>query len=60
MTKRTIYLATYYRGKYAVSGKTKPYHWLYFIPTPSTEGNEDLAITHQLRGMPGGFYYPGP
>jgi hypothetical protein len=34
-----------------------PYHWSYFIKTAP---DESRGIAHQLRGMPGGFHYPGP
>ncbi|CAG9994448.1 unnamed protein product [Clonostachys byssicola] len=59
MAKRTLYLVTYDRGTYPTTGKVKPYHWSYFIQT-DLRGNKNLGIAHQLRGMPGGFYYPGP
>lgn len=59
MAKRTLYLATYDRGTYSVTGKVKPYHWLYFIQIQLADGM-NLGIVHQLRGMPGAFYYKGP
>ncbi|KAK3940147.1 hypothetical protein QBC46DRAFT_386097 [Diplogelasinospora grovesii] len=43
----------------ARTGKTKPYHWSYFIQV-KFEGSKNLGIAHQLRGMPGAFYYKGP
>lgn len=59
MPKYTLYIATYDRGQYPITGKTKPYHWLYFIQTEAQNGKRQ-GVVHQLRGMPGGFYYPGP
>jgi hypothetical protein len=59
MPNYTLYLVTYDRGKYSTTGKTKPYHWSYFIQV-EVRGRKNLGIAHQLRGMPGGFYYKGP
>ncbi|EPE04408.1 hypothetical protein F503_01412 [Ophiostoma piceae UAMH 11346] len=59
MPKRTLYPVTYDRGTYSTTGKTKPYHWSYFIRL-EIKGNSNLGIAHQLRGMPGAFYYQGP
>ncbi|KAI8634260.1 hypothetical protein F5Y19DRAFT_206524 [Xylariaceae sp. FL1651] len=59
MAKRTLYLVTYDRGTYSTTGKVKPYHWSYFIRT-EVSGSKYLGIEHQLRGMPGAFYYMGP
>jgi hypothetical protein len=59
MAKRTLYLITHNRGTYSTTGKVKPYHWSYFIQIEA-KGGKILGITHQLRGMPGGFYYKGP
>jgi hypothetical protein len=56
--KHTLYLITYDRGLHPVTNKCMPYHWLYFVQTGAN--NEAIGIAHQLRGMPGGFYYPGP
>lgn len=50
-----LYLATYTRGTYPVTGKTKPCHWLFFI-----DQGQEVRIMHQLRGMPGSFRYSGP
>lgn len=58
MAKYPLYLITYDRGKYH-TGVTKPYHWSYFIEM-EVSGPEVLGIEHQLRGMPGAFYYQGP
>ncbi|KAF5024780.1 hypothetical protein F66182_3158 [Fusarium sp. NRRL 66182] len=44
MPKYTLYLVTYDRGTYSTTGKTKPYHWSYFIQV-------------EVRGA---FYYKGP
>ncbi|KAJ9130692.1 hypothetical protein NKR23_g12089 [Pleurostoma richardsiae] len=59
MTKRTLYLVTYDRGTYATTGKVKPYHWSFFVQL-EVRGAQNLGIAHQLRGMPGAFYYKGP
>ncbi|KAI1167541.1 hypothetical protein F5B18DRAFT_444448 [Nemania serpens] len=59
MAKYTFYLVTYDRGTYSTTGKVKPYHWCYFIQT-EINGRKNLGIAHQLRGMPGAFYYTGP
>jgi hypothetical protein len=55
MTKLTIYLITYDRGTYDLTGRTKPYHWSYFTQVEMKAG-KNLGIAHQLRGMPGAFY----
>ncbi|KAK4092925.1 hypothetical protein Purlil1_2850 [Purpureocillium lilacinum] len=58
MTKHTLFLVTYDRGTYFTKA-IKPYHWAYFIQTNlGPSGNKGIA--HQLRGMPGAFYYEGP
>ena len=49
-----FYIATYDRGEHWQTGKAKPYHWAFFIKTESNSGE-----VHQLRGMPGAFYYKG-
>ncbi|GJN80293.1 hypothetical protein VFPFJ_01553 [Purpureocillium lilacinum] len=59
MAKHTIYLVTYDRGTNSVTDKINPYHWAYFIQVELTSG-ENMGIAHQLRGMPGSFYYKGP
>lgn len=59
ITKCTLYLVTYDRGTYSTTGKVKPYHWSYFIEV-KIDGPKRLGIAHQLRGMPGAFYYRGP
>ncbi len=58
MAKYSLYLTTYDRGEYH-TGIKKPYHWSYFIEM-HVQGNGVQGIEHQLRGMPGGFYYVGP
>ncbi|KAK3940422.1 hypothetical protein QBC46DRAFT_288348 [Diplogelasinospora grovesii] len=58
MAKHSLYLVTYDRGTYH-TGKVKPYHWSYFIQI-NLSGGKNAGIEHQLRGMPGNFYYPGP
>jgi hypothetical protein len=59
MTKLTLFIMTYNCGAHPLTGETKPYHWAYFLDTnprlPDAPG-----IIFQLRGMPGGFHYPGP
>ncbi|KAF1824366.1 uncharacterized protein K489DRAFT_378776 [Dissoconium aciculare CBS 342.82] len=61
MAKLPIYLVTYDRGTYDLTGQTRPYHWSYFIQLPgSSTGQQRPGIAHQLRGMPGSFHYPGP
>ncbi|KAH7139218.1 hypothetical protein B0J11DRAFT_575136 [Dendryphion nanum] len=59
MTKYTLYLITYDRGRYPITNEIKPYHWLFFIQT-SSSGSQTLGIAHHLRGMPGAFHYSGP
>jgi hypothetical protein len=59
MAIRTLYLCTYTRGNHPTTGKVQPYHWVFFIAIQTREG-ERTGIAHQLRGMPGAFYYPGP
>ncbi len=56
--KGTLYLVTYDRGTYPLTGEVKPYHWSYFLELDKTEP-EVSGVYSQLRGMPGGFYYPG-
>lgn len=51
----SLYVVTYDRGRDYL-GHIKPYHWSFFI---DTDGILDSGIEHQLRGMPGGFYYVG-
>ncbi|KAI9750578.1 MAG: hypothetical protein M4579_006408 [Chaenotheca gracillima] len=53
----SLHLVTYDRGKRWDSPEhDKPYHWAFFAGL-SPAG--DTGYTHQLRGMPGSFYYPG-
>ncbi|RMD43303.1 hypothetical protein DV735_g1790, partial [Chaetothyriales sp. CBS 134920] len=59
MTKHAFYVAAYDRGRHGLSGTIQPYHWTYFIQL-NVQGKENNGIAHQLRGMPGGFYYQGP
>lgn len=44
---------------YLNTGKARPYHWSFFIQK-EIKGTMNLGIAHQLRGMPGAFYYKGP
>jgi hypothetical protein len=55
----TLYLVTYHRGTYLNTGTPKPYHWSFFVQK-ELKGTKNLGIAHQLRGMPGAFYYKGP
>lgn len=55
----SLYLVTYSRGRHGLTNAVQPYHWLFFIQAKIV-GGKKIGITHQLRGMPGGFYYPGP
>ena len=55
----TLYLVTYNRGTYLNTGTPKPYHWSFFIQK-ELKDSTNLGIAHQLRGMPGGYYYKGP
>jgi hypothetical protein len=55
----TLYLVTYDRGTYLNTGKQKPYHWSFFVQK-EINSTMNLGIAHQLRGMPGAFYYKGP
>lgn len=55
----TLYLVTYHRGTYLNTGTPKPYHWSFFVQK-ELKGTMNLGIAHQLRGMPGAFYYRGP
>ncbi|KAI5863133.1 hypothetical protein GGS23DRAFT_55065 [Durotheca rogersii] len=59
MPKHTLYLVTHERGQHPITGKTKPYHWSYFIQIKLEDGANE-GIAHQLHGMPGSFYYKGP
>jgi hypothetical protein len=59
IAKHTLYIVTYERGVYVASGKVKPYYWSYFIQIEAKQG-QNFGIAHQLRGMPGNFYYKGP
>ncbi|KAF7513308.1 hypothetical protein GJ744_009729 [Endocarpon pusillum] len=54
-----LYLVTYDRGTYLNTGKSKPYHWSFFIQK-EIKSAVNLGIAHQLRGMPGAFFYKGP
>ncbi|EPS40936.1 hypothetical protein H072_5194 [Dactylellina haptotyla CBS 200.50] len=51
----SLYLVTYTRGTDWQTHRTKAYHWAFLI-----EIDHPKCIKHQLRGMPGGYYYPGP
>lgn len=59
MPKHTVYLLAFDRGTHPLTGKVKPYHWMYFVQTEVRDG-KPWSHVFQLRGMPGGFYYPGP
>jgi hypothetical protein len=59
MPKHTGYLLTFDRGTHPLTGVVKPYHWMYFIET-EVRDLTSRGYAFQLRGMPGGFYYPGP
>ncbi|KAK6508430.1 hypothetical protein TWF506_010522 [Arthrobotrys conoides] len=51
----SLYIVTYDRGTHWDTGLVKAYHWAFLIElSPST------GLKHQLRGMPGAYYYPGP
>lgn len=59
MVKFTIYIIIYDRGTNWKTGEVKPFHWAIFIQTNASGGKKE-GIAHQLRGMIGGYYYPGP
>lgn len=59
MPKLILYLVTYDRGLRPFTGQVKPYHWAYFLEMASHNLGAP-GIIFQLRGMPGGFHYPGP
>jgi hypothetical protein len=59
MSKHALYLVTYSRGIHPITGQIKPHHWAYFLETNSSSP-ETGGVIFQLRGMPGGFHYPGP
>lgn len=59
MSNSPIYLVTYDRGIYDLTGEIKPYHWSFFYER-SRDGPRRRGIALQLHGMPGGFYYVGP
>jgi len=59
MPSHPLLLVTYDRGLHWKSQKPKPYHWAFFIKTERV-GYKVLGTAHQLRGMPGAFYYSGP
>ncbi|KAH8749018.1 hypothetical protein F5883DRAFT_436167, partial [Diaporthe sp. PMI_573] len=59
----SLYIVTYTRGTYTAgkrAGKTKPFHWSFFIHTAPVTGQANPGVAFQLRGMPGAFYYQGP
>lgn len=60
MDKFTLSISSYYRGQDWESGEIKPFHWAFFIHTGDKHDPQSPGIAHQLRGMPGGFYYRGP
>ncbi|KAK6527031.1 hypothetical protein TWF281_010226 [Arthrobotrys megalospora] len=51
----SLYITTYDRGTHWETGRVKAYHWAFLIDLSPSAG-----IKHQLRGMPGAYYYPGP
>ncbi|KAH6623174.1 hypothetical protein F5144DRAFT_632562 [Chaetomium tenue] len=51
----SLSLITYDRGPHPLTNTPRPHHWAYFLDTGTERGT-----IFQLRGMPGGFYYPGP
>lgn len=55
----TLYLVTYDRGTHLNTGIKKPYHWSFFVQK-ELQGAKNLGVAHQLRGMPGAYYYQGP
>lgn len=59
MPKHPLYVAAYDRGTHGLHNTIQPYHWSFFIQL-RIEGTDNIGVAHQLRGMPGGFYYPGP
>ena len=58
MAGHTISLCTYDRGLHPLTGKVQPYHWAFFIQIRISK-KKNIGIVHQLRGMPGAFYYKG-
>ncbi|KAK3293100.1 uncharacterized protein B0H64DRAFT_206028 [Chaetomium fimeti] len=71
----TLSLITYDRGPHPLTNLPRPHHWAYFLDPPSpppssgvsgfdrgagSETETSRGTVFQLRGMPGGFYYPGP
>ncbi len=59
MTKHTLYLITYSRGLHPLTGAVRAHHWAYFLETDPHHTPEPRGIIFQLRGMPGGFHFPG-
>jgi hypothetical protein len=55
----TLYLVTYDRGRHPLTDKILPRHWSFFVQV-EVDGEKNLGIAHQLRGMPGNFRYNGP
>ncbi|KAK6349117.1 hypothetical protein TWF730_009874 [Orbilia blumenaviensis] len=51
----SLYIITYDRGTHWETGRVKAYHWTFLIELSSSTG-----LKHQLRGMPGAYYYSGP
>ncbi|KAK6333235.1 hypothetical protein TWF718_011056 [Orbilia javanica] len=51
----SLYIITYDRGTHWETGDVKAYHWTFLIELSTSTG-----LKHQLRGMPGSYYYPGP
>ncbi len=59
MPKHTVYLVTYSRGLHPLTGGVRPHHWAYFLETDPRHTPEPSGVVFQLRGTPGGFYFPG-
>lgn len=59
MPKHTLSIVTYSRGVYPLTGLVKPRHWAYFFEIDFNR-TDPVGVIFQLRGMPGGFHYPGP
>lgn len=71
----SLSLITYDRGPHPLTNAPRPHHWAYYLDTTTTttthrrpgggtaagaDSEEERGTIFQLRGMPGGFYYPGP
>lgn len=69
----SLCLITYDRGPHPLTNAPRPHHWAYYLDTTTTthrrpgggtaagaDSEQERGTIFQLRGMPGGFYYPGP